>query len=292
MSDQLLSEPRLAAVLNSWHQWCRFEPTFVREISGGLTNRSFLIGTEKQHYVVRLNAANSASLGLDRVNEQKVQALASEAGLSPAVLHCDVRKGWLITQYISGKSLLEYNQWTPEDIHRFAELLKTIHSLPPISAPLDWEDKAHFYLQALPADTADVFKKIHAQARRMHGYFRRAREQCVQQTLCHNDLLVQNFLVDDKGGLWVIDWEYAAVGDPYFDLAALSQGFSQDQTALLLEAYQGERATSHRSRLADMQVIYRYIELLWYAVQWRAHQRLDFLSIIDRKLDGLFSDPY
>ncbi|MGW1614518.1 phosphotransferase [Streptomyces sp. NPDC002285] len=37
--------------------------------------------------------------------------------------------------------------------------------------------------------------------------------------LLHADLHRENFIVDDEGGLWTIDWELAMLGDPLYDLA-------------------------------------------------------------------------
>ena len=34
---------------------------------------------------------------------------------------------------------------------------------------------------------------------------------------CHNDLLAANF-IQDGDRLWIVDWEYAGMGDPFFDL--------------------------------------------------------------------------
>ena len=38
---------------------------------------------------------------------------------------------------------------------------------------------------------------------------------------CHNDLLTANFL-DDGTRLRILDWEYAGMGDRFFDLANFS----------------------------------------------------------------------
>ena len=35
---------------------------------------------------------------------------------------------------------------------------------------------------------------------------------------CHNDLLAANFIAGEQH-LWIVDWEYAGMGDRYFDLA-------------------------------------------------------------------------
>src|SRR3954462_13871239 len=41
-----------------------------------------------------------------------------------------------------------------------------------------------------------------------------------QPVPCHNDLLAGNFLRGSEQ-IWVVDWEYAGMGDRYFDLANL-----------------------------------------------------------------------
>ena len=38
---------------------------------------------------------------------------------------------------------------------------------------------------------------------------------------CHNDLLNANF-IDDGARIRIIDWEYAGMGDPFFDLGNFS----------------------------------------------------------------------
>ena len=46
---------------------------------------------------------------------------------------------------------------------------------------------------------------------------------------CHNDLLAANF-IDDGERVWIVDWEYAGMGDPFFDLAnfAVNNGLDED----------------------------------------------------------------
>src|SRR5690606_2746336 len=58
---------------------------------------------------------------------------------------------------------------------------------------------------------------------------------------CHNDLLPAN-LVDDGERMRLIDWEYAAMGDPWFDLGNLAENnlLSERAERRLLELYFGE----------------------------------------------------
>ena len=49
---------------------------------------------------------------------------------------------------------------------------------------------------------------------------------------CHNDLLAANFLHDGER-LWIVDWEYAGMGDRFFDLGnlAVNNGSTADDEA-------------------------------------------------------------
>jgi thiamine kinase-like enzyme len=81
---------------------------------------------------------------------------------------------------------------------------------------------------------------------------------------CHNDLLAANFI---HGGerLWIVDWEYAGMGDPAFDLAnfAVSNGLDEDGDRLLLGAYGGGDPDVH----VLMRFVSDYREAMWGVVQ-------------------------
>ena len=64
---------------------------------------------------------------------------------------------------------------------------------------------------------------------------------------CHDDLLAANLLGDGKR-VWLVDWEYAGMGDRYFDLGNLSinNGFGEDDDRALLDAYWDEPCTDRR----------------------------------------------
>ena len=66
---------------------------------------------------------------------------------------------------------------------------------------------------------------------------------------CHNDLLNANFILEGER-LWLVDWEYAGMGDRFFDLAnfSINHELDDDENAALLEAYFGERTGRGRAR--------------------------------------------
>ena len=62
---------------------------------------------------------------------------------------------------------------------------------------------------------------------------------------CHDDLLAANIIrAADEGRLMIVDWEYAGMGDPRFDLGnlAVNNDFDEADEERLLSAYYGARA--------------------------------------------------
>jgi thiamine kinase-like enzyme len=85
---------------------------------------------------------------------------------------------------------------------------------------------------------------------------------------CHNDLLIGNFL-DEGHTLRILDWEYAGMGDPYFDLANFSTNHELDESGdrMLLEAYFGEYREQDFARLRLMRIMSDFREAMWGVVQ-------------------------
>jgi thiamine kinase-like enzyme len=119
----------------------------------------------------------------------------------------------------------------------------------------------------------DEFGAAHAVAGRIEEAFAAAPAPL---TTCHNDLLNANFLLEGDH-TWIVDYEYAGMGDPLFDLGNLSinNGLDDDAQALLLRTYFGEVRDVHRARLALMRIISDLREAMWGVVQ-QAISTLDF----------------
>ncbi len=87
--------------------------------------------------------------------------------------------------------------------------------------------------------------------------------------LCHDDLLAANFL-RSADGIRIVDWEYAGMGDRYFDLGnfAVNNELGADEEASLLEAYFGEEATPERlAALRLMRFMSDFREAMWGVLQ-------------------------
>ena len=94
---------------------------------------------------------------------------------------------------------------------------------------------------------------------------------------CHDDLLSANFLRAGER-IWIVDWEYAGMGDRYFDLGNFAVNNELDDAAgdALLEAYFGEPPDARRrATLGLMRFMSDFREAMWGVVQ-TAVSDLDF----------------
>jgi len=101
-------------------------------------------------------------------------------------------------------------------------------------------------------------------------------------------LLNENFLFD--GNIRILDWEYAGMGDLFFDLANLSvnHSFSDEQDRLLLEYYFGEATEQLWARLKIMKIMSDFRESMWGLVQIGISELdFDFREYADKHFDRM-----
>ncbi|MCZ6668958.1 MAG: phosphotransferase, partial [Gammaproteobacteria bacterium] len=81
----------------------------------------------------------------------------------------------------------------------------------------------------------------------------------------HNDLVLENILIDDSQRIWIIDWEYASMAPPWWDLATLcnSAGLGRDDSAQLLKIYRGEVSKTALRLLIDYRYILQVLSICW-----------------------------
>ena len=283
-------EARLRACLDEWPRWSlpglAEPPRVLQALSGGLTNRSYLLMAGDRQLVLRLNADNSAQLGVDRRQEVQAWRAAAKADLAPSLLYADPQQRYSLADYLPSREYgprvdgavgelvdgLVDGEW----LTAVAALLRAVHRLPAVGAGLDIARRAEHYWQGI--DLSDLTARLpgfgdalQSQRSRLCHFFHNVNATSlasVSQCLCHNDPVAANILNTEQG-LKLIDWEYAAVGDPFFDLAVYSchESLSDEERALLLNAYCEGAGEAERGYLNRALANYRYLDLLWSILQ-------------------------
>ena len=99
----------------------------------------------------------------------------------------------------------------------------------------------------------------------------------VQPTVpCHNDLLNANFITDGER-IWIVDWEYAGMGDRFFDLAnfSVNHELSADENDEKLLRMYFEGVRDDVRSLTLMRFMSDFREAMWGVVQ-QGLEKLDF----------------
>ncbi len=242
--------------------------TAPERIKNGLTNESWLVRAEDTAVVVRLSNHATEALQIDRLSEAKVLALVADAGIGAPVLLCAPERHLLVTRFMPGRTWSVRDARLQGNIERVASMLRTLHALPVPKGvqTVDLRKIIHGYVNTLMArglSARIATPETRERARQLIAQLADDAQAC----LCHND--VHHLNVIDDGRLWLVDWEYAGIGDPYFDLASVCcyHAFSDDSRRALLRAYLGQDETGALERLHRMCWVFNYIRDLWFAVR-------------------------
>jgi thiamine kinase-like enzyme len=246
-------------------------------LDGGLTNRNFRVHAGGNDVVVRLPGKDTELLGIDRVAERDATAAAARAGVGPEVVAFLTAPPCLVTRYLPGRPVTPEELRAPPLLEHVAGALRAFHAGPPLPSTFDSfaiVDAYHATARAHGTPVPERYPKLLAGARAIQAALHGPEHAPVP---CHNDLLTANFIYDGER-LRIVDWEYAGVGDRYFDLGNLSvnNGFEEADDERLLEAYWREPCTPRRfAALRLMRIMSDFREGMWGVVQ-TAISALDF----------------
>ncbi|HEY7774971.1 MAG TPA: phosphotransferase [Kineobactrum sp.] len=258
---------RLQQSLGQWRQW-ELQPTpatapvLVKPLGQGLSNYSFLVVADQQHLVLRLDGASPVTNGLSRQAEWRVLQHAHAAGIAPLPRYCNPELGVLVCDHLPPQLK------TTQSLAELGALLRSIHSLPAIHLRLDLGERCRRYEHALQGQASSYRAAIAPLAPALGQLLPAAEALAGPVVLCHNDLLRANRLYSDNR-LWAVDWEYAAMGSAWFDLAAIIAGDewqARAGTQLLGHYLQRAPLPDEVQALAVYDCVYRYLELLWHAL--------------------------
>jgi thiamine kinase-like enzyme len=264
-------------------------------LSGGITNRNYLVEAEglRTRYVIRLAGNDTHLLGISREVEQAATVAAAGVGVGPEVTAFIRPEGYLLTRFIEGSPVSDEAVHRPETIRRVAESLRRIHDGPPIPGlfiPLRIVEAYHALAIARGVAIPPEYGLARAIGRRIELAFL---SNPVELRPCHNDLLNANF-IDDGERIRIVDWEYAGMGDQFFDLGnfSVNHGLTTDEDALLLTAYDGGATRPDRlARLLLMRIVSDFREAMWGVLQQGISTLdVDFVAYAAEHFDRLLAN--
>jgi thiamine kinase-like enzyme len=264
----------------------------VVQLEGGITNRNFRVNFGGTDYVVRLPGKRTEILGIDRTAECIANKAAAGLGIAPGVAAMFEEPSCLVTMFVRGREMSAEELREPEMLAGIARDLRRFHDSG-TDLPTDFNsfrlveeyaETGRAHGSEPPEGYDDALEAAHRIEKAIDG------QPTHELVPAHNDLLTANFLLDgDK--LQLIDWEYAGMGDRWFDLGnfAVNNELDDDQEEQLLEAYFGEPPDDRRrATLKLFSFMSDFREAMWGVVQVGVSELdYDFKAYAQKHFDRL-----
>jgi thiamine kinase-like enzyme len=248
-------------------QWAGASDLKATPLGGGITNSNFRIDVGGETFVLRIAGADTELLGINREYEYAANLAAGKLGIAPEVFYFIRPEGYLVTRFITGRPILPEEICQPENIRRVMDVVRKIHSMPEIPGTFDvfrivanYSEIARSYQVAFTNNFNWLIERMQVAENALNSHPLTPRP-------CHNDLLNANFLITNQ--LYVLDWEYAGMGDLFFDLANFSDhhNLNDKQDQWLLKCYFEEVTPSQWAHLKIMKIMSDLREATWALVQ-------------------------
>jgi thiamine kinase-like enzyme len=238
-------------------------------LEGGMTGRVFRVALGAGDYVVHLPGKDTAALGIDREAEQEATRAAARVGVGPEVAAYLPDSDVLVTRYVDGRPLRTDEVSEPDVLADVAETLRALHKGPRLRTKLSAFRAVERYRE-IATDHGVVaderYDRAHALAEEIETAMQGRDHAPVP---CHGDLAPPNLIYDGER-VRIVDWEYAGMGDRFFDLGNLSANavFDEGDDEWLLTAYFNEPPTDRRfASLRLMCLMSDFRDAMWGLVQ-------------------------
>jgi thiamine kinase-like enzyme len=225
------------------------------------------VEVNSESYVLRVGGKGTHILGIDRGREYTCTALAAQTGVGAEVIYFLASEDALITRFVVGEDLSPERAAQPDMLTRIVISIKRYHAGPAFPGTFSpFETVRNYHKLAL--DYGVTFPDLLPRVFALMQQIEEALAAVQQIRPCHNDLLASNF-IDDGQTIRIIDWEYAGMGDLFFDLGnfAVNQSLNEESCTQLLQAYFGEVRPADFAHLQLMRLGSDLRESFWGFLQ-------------------------
>lgn len=245
---------------------------------GGFSHTNLKLETPAGEFVLQIPVPDPHAP--DRAQAIEATERASHLGIGAALVHAEPTTGILVTRWVADAEAL-----SPEHLRSNSRVLGVV-----VGLLRRWHRSGEGLGPAI--DHFEAIDRLRAASTLPVGSaglelaLDRARaERGMQASLApiHGDPDLEN-LLSTPDGCVLIDWEYAGMGDPAWDLGylALATGMSPSDEAALLAAYADPGITLRRLRLNRL--IAASLSALWFTVRMHREASPDLSAWVQDRL--------
>jgi thiamine kinase-like enzyme len=174
--------------------------------------------------------------------------------------------GTLITGYLGGRHLDDGA--LVERLDQVVDTLLRFHATGPLAESFPVHRVVEWHARDAAAQgviAPSSYERLHQVSRRIE---RALETSPLPPVPCHNDLTTNNVLFTEDRA-WLLDFEFAGMNDPFFDLGSLSVNgeFALGTDEALVRMYCGSASRSGVARLQLMKIMCLFRQGMWGVVQ-------------------------
>jgi aminoglycoside phosphotransferase (APT) family kinase protein len=197
-------------------------PLHVELLHGGRkVNRNLRIDTRAGRFVLRQRISEGPRPGADSLRELACHRAAAAASVAPAVLDAAPDGSWILMDYVEGGMWNPPRLQAPDGLRTLGVCLRRLHGAtpPPGLAAFDPGSIATGQAQAILERDPAATEHVDTLVARTQQLAVQCAAFAATPVTTHGDLTASNVIGPVP---MLVDWEYAQLADPIYDLACLS----------------------------------------------------------------------
>lgn len=193
-----------------------------KRVNAGYTNYNYLLHVEEEGktYFAKIAGPGTETF-INRKVAHEASVLSAECGVGPRVVHYIASKGLEVYEFLDG-----FRNFTIDDMRdpvvagRIMRAYAKIHAGPPLAETKTGFEQIREHLEQVLRAAADTPPALDSLLLRMEQAEKAIRAAGMRIAPCFNDCYVTNYMVNEDREVRIIDWEYGANNDPYWDIAS------------------------------------------------------------------------
>ncbi len=222
-------------------------------ISAGLTNVSFAFNCNGTKYVYRHPGGTAGNL-IDRQSELLCQTVAKDIGIDESVIKMEL-SGWKLSYFVRNAQNCDFERY-PRQLETGMEFLHKLHAakVDDNVKVFDNVKEGKKLMNIASATKGNLFREFAEEIAKVEKLYDYVKKDAVRLgyglVLCHNDTYEPNYLYDDKGKMYLIDWEYAGLNYGVNDICCITcrYDWSEEQIEKYFKAFLGKALTKDEHR--------------------------------------------
>lgn len=229
---------------------------------GGMTNNNYLVETTNRKFIVKFFGKGTDKL-INRIAEKNNLENLRDLELDVENYIFDIEEGIKVNEYIENAITFDAHYIKTKN-KEVAGILQKVHgSGKELEGEFKIFDEIKKYEDLIQGEIKYAYyDKIRD---KVFGLQSHLEEIGIDRKSCHIDLVPENFIEDENGRVYLIDWEYSAMNDPMWDLAALfiESNYRKSEEGEFFKYYYSENTPVSVAKIMIYKILQDFLWSLW-----------------------------